>query len=122
MHAQVTIFDGPRSAELVAASDVANRERIQPTVSRDAELQQALAVNLVLRRPDGAEMIVTVARTVEALRCAGELIMATELLPGEDPVLLPGPSRIETWSVVDASAGEAVAALLDISVGASGVR
>ncbi|SDT17625.1 hypothetical protein SAMN04488543_3216 [Friedmanniella luteola] len=122
MYAQITTFDGPRSAELVAASDVANRERIQPALRQDAQLQQALAVNLVLRRPDGAEMIITVAQSTEALHRGGELIMATELLPGEDPVLLPGPSRIETWSVVDATAGEAVTALLDSSVGASGVR
>lgn len=122
MYAQVTTFDGPRSAELVAAADFANRERIQPTVGRDPEVQQALAVNLVLRRPDGAEMIVTVAQSEEALRRAGELIMATELLPGEDPMLLPGPSRIETWSVVHAHTGDAATELLATPVGTSGVR
>ena len=27
--------------------------------------------------------------------------MATELLPGEDPALLPGPDRIELYPVLD---------------------
>ena len=28
------------------------------------------------------------------------MIMGTELLPGEDPALLPGPDRIERYQVV----------------------
>ncbi|CAA9336864.1 MAG: hypothetical protein AVDCRST_MAG48-3430 [uncultured Friedmanniella sp.] len=122
MYAQVTTFDGPRSAELVAAADVANRERIMPVLSQDAELQQGLALNLILRRPDGAEMVITVARSTETLHRGEELILGTTLLPGEDPLLLPGPSRVETWSVVDVVPGGATADLLDARVGASGVR
>jgi hypothetical protein len=122
MYAQVTTFDGPRSPELVAAGDVASRQRIQPTMRQDAEMQQALAVNLVLRRTDGAEMIVTVVDSVEALARGEQLVFGTELLPGEDPLLLPGPDRVETWSVVDAAIGGAAAALLGAPVGDSGVR
>ena len=122
MYAQVTTFDGPRSAELVAAGDVATRDRILPVLRQDAELQQGLVLNLVLRRPDGAEMIITVARSTETLQRGEELVLGTTLLPGEDPMLLPGPSRVEVWSVVDVAPGGASADLLDVPVGASGVR
>ena len=30
-----------------------------------------------------------------------ELIMTSELLPGEDPALLPGPSRVERYAVAE---------------------
>jgi hypothetical protein len=32
-------------------------------------------------------------------------IMSTELLPGEDPALLTGPDRIETYAVEQSTAG-----------------
>lgn len=43
---------------------------------------------------------------------AQRLVMSTELLPGQDPALLPGPDRVETYDVVfahtpDVTAGAA---------------
>jgi len=96
MYAQLTYFDGPRTPEQVAAADFAGRNRIQPAVS---QLGQAFRV-YVLRRDDGSEVVVTIADSEQALLDAQKAIMSTELLPGEDPALLPGPDRIELYPVV----------------------
>lgn len=99
MYAQLTYFDGPRSPELVAAGDRSSRERIAPAMAADPRMSDELVANFVLRQPDGGEVIVTVVKSEEALRIGQQLIMSTTLLPGEDPALLPGPDRIETYRV-----------------------
>jgi hypothetical protein len=99
MHARLSYFDGPRSPELVAASDRAGRDRIEPAISNDPQLRDQLVSLLVLRRPDGGQVVITVMRSEAALARAQDVIMSTELLPGEDPALLPGPDRSETYQV-----------------------
>jgi hypothetical protein len=103
MFAQITYFDGPRSAELVAAGDRAGRERIEPAVLADPQLRAAHIATFVLRQPDGGEAVVVVTDSDEALDRGREVIMSTRLLPGEDPALLPGPSRVERYRVVAAT-------------------
>lgn len=100
MYAQLTYFDGPRSHELVAAGDRAGRDRIQPTIVADPEMRDQLVANYTLRQSDGGEVIITIVESEDALRRGRELIMETDLLPGEDPMLLPGPDRIEVFEVV----------------------
>jgi hypothetical protein len=102
MYAQFTYFDGPRSAELVAASERAARERIRPAIEADEQLSDQLVALFVCRRPDGGEVVVSVMRTREALDRAAQVIMSSELLPTEDPAMLPGPDRIDVIEVVDA--------------------
>ena len=97
MYAQLTYFDGPRTPEQVAASDFAGRERIQPAVS---DLGHRFRV-YKLRRDDGSEVVVTIADSEQDLVDAQKAIMSTELLPGEDPALLPGPDRIELYPVIE---------------------
>ena len=101
MHAQLTYFDGPRSPELVAAGDRANRERIRPAIEA-AGMDSELVANYTLRQPDGGEVVITITESAAGLDRGGEVIMGTELLPGEDRMLLPGPDRIERYEVVDA--------------------
>jgi hypothetical protein len=96
MYAQLTYFDGPRTPEQLAADDFAARERIQPAISK-------LGHNFriyVLRRDDGSQVVISIADSEQALLDAGKAIMSTELLPGEDPALLPGPDRIELYPVI----------------------
>ena len=95
MYAQLTYFDGPRTPQQMAAADFASRERIVPAVSK---LSHSLRVYL-LRRHDGSEIVVTVAESEQALLDMQKAIMGTDLLPGEDPALLPGPDRIELYPV-----------------------
>ncbi len=100
MYAQVVYLDGPRSAELVAASERAGRERITPAILADRQLRAAHVATYVLRQPDGAELVLIITDTAEALDRGVEVIMNTELLPGEDAALLPGPDRVERYDVV----------------------
>lgn len=95
MYAQLTYFDGPRTAEQVAADDFATRERIVPAVSA---LGHRFRVYL-LRRDDGSQVVVSIADTEQALLEAQKAIMGSQLLPGEDPTLLPGPDRVELYPV-----------------------
>ena len=46
-----------------------------------------------------SSVIVTLATSVETLDAAQRAVMATELTPGEDPALLPGPDRVEIHRV-----------------------
>ena len=103
MHAQIVYFDGPRSADLVAAGDRAGRERIEPATYADPRLKAAHVATFVLRQPDGSEAVVVVADSEEAIDRAREVIKNTELLPGEDETLLPGPDRVERYAVVYAA-------------------
>ena len=97
MHAQLTYFDGPRTPEQLAAADFAARERIHPAVS---QLGEAVRVYR-LRRDDGSEVVIVIAESEQVLLDGQKAIMGTELLPGEDPALLPGPDRIELYPVLD---------------------
>ena len=97
MHAQLTYFDGPQTPEQLAAADFAAQERILPTVSK---LDHPLRVYL-LRRHDGSGIVLSIADSEQALLDAQKAIMSTELLPGEDPALLPGPDRIELYPVLE---------------------
>ena len=96
MYAQLTYFDGPRTPEQIAASDFAARNRIEPAVSR---LGHSFRV-YVLRRDDGSQVVVSIADREQDLLDAQKAIMNSELLPGEDPALLPGPDRIELYPVI----------------------
>jgi hypothetical protein len=96
MYAQLTYFDGPRSAELMAADEFATRERIIPAVSKLGHHFRFY----VLQRDDGSQVVVVIADTEQALLDAQKAIMSSELLPGEDPALLPGPDRVELYPVI----------------------
>jgi hypothetical protein len=97
MYAQLSYFDGPRTPDQVAAADFAVRERIAPAVSTVGGLVRVHR----LRRDDGAEVVVSIAESEQALIDAQKAIMASTLLPGEDPALLPGPDRIELYPVIE---------------------
>jgi hypothetical protein len=102
MYAQLVRFDGPRSPEMVAASERAGLERIQPAVSSDPIVQAAHVATYVLRQPNGGEVVLVIAETAEALRRGDEVIRNTTLLPGEDPALLTEPDSSEMYEVVRA--------------------
>jgi hypothetical protein len=93
--ARLMYFDGPRAPEIAAAADRAGRERIWPAIS---SLNGLVGV-FVLRRSDLGAVVITLATSVEALDAAARAALSTDLLPGEDPALLPGPDRIEIHHV-----------------------
>ena len=110
MFAQLTYFDGPRSPELIAAAERANRERIEPAILAEPSVRDHLVALYQLRRPDGGEVMVVIVEHEDTLDKAREVIMNTELLPGEDPALLPGPDRNERYEVVQTKVAPLVAA------------
>lgn len=94
-YARLVYFDGPRAPEQAAAEDAAGQHRLWPAVHAVSGLIRIS----VLRRRDLGSLIVVLATSVEALEATTEAIMATELLPEEDPALLPGPDRVELHQV-----------------------
>ena len=105
MYAQLTIFDGPRSPELVAAAERAGTERIDPLLESHPDLRADLVARYVLTQPDGGSAVVVITGSESTLDKAIQLITTSELLPGEDPALLPGPSRVERYLVADVQHG-----------------
>ncbi|MFC6011581.1 hypothetical protein [Nocardia lasii] len=91
MYAHLIWFDQPRNADALAAVEFADTHRIRPAVATVPGLLDYYE----LRRPDGSGVVIGIAETEAALHTVRETILATELLPGEDPTLLPGPDRVE---------------------------
>jgi hypothetical protein len=94
-YARLVCFDGPRAPEQTAAEDLAGRQRIWPAIRG----LSGLVGIYVLRGSDLSSVIVTLATSVETLDAAQRAVMATELMPGEDPALLSGPDRVEIHRV-----------------------
>ena len=93
--ARLMYFDGPRAPEQVAAEDLAGRQRIWPAMRGSGGLVAAY----VLRGRDLGGVVITLATSVQTLDAIARAVMSTELMPGEDPALLPGPDRIEIHHV-----------------------
>jgi len=94
-YARLMYFDGPRAPEQATAEELAGRQRIWPAI-RDLS---GLVGTYVLRGPDLGSVVITLATSVEALDATARAVMSTELMPGEDLALLPGPDRIEIHHV-----------------------
>jgi len=102
MFVQIATFDGPRSAEMVEASTRAGRDRIAPLIDADPDLRASLLGSIKAVAEDGGECIVVLAQDASALDRLDHLVRTSELLPGEDPALLPGPSRIVRYESTEA--------------------
>ena len=98
-YAQLTWFDGPRGAEQSAAELRAGRERIWPAV-RDVE---GVGASYTLIAEDRSLVVVGFGASTATIEAVQEAIMATELLPGEDPALLPGADRVDLHRVLHAA-------------------
>jgi hypothetical protein len=94
-YARLIYFDGPRAPEQVAAGDLAGQQRIWPAIRN----LSGLVGVYVLRGSDLGSVVITLTTSAETLDAAAQAVMSTELLPGEDPALLPGPDRIEIHHV-----------------------
>jgi len=89
--ARLMYFDGPQAPEQAAAADRAGRDRIWPAIRG----LSGLTGIYVLQAKDLGAVVITLATSIEALDAAARAAMSTELMPGEDPALLPGPDQIE---------------------------
>ncbi|GAD83071.1 hypothetical protein [Nocardia asteroides] len=96
MYAHLVWFDRPRTAAELAAADFASANRIAPALATVPGLLDYYE----LRRPDGSGVVIGFGESEAALDAVRAAILATELLPGEDPALLPGPDRVEIYPVL----------------------
>jgi hypothetical protein len=94
-HARLLYFDGPRAPEQADAEEFAGRQRIWPAI-RDLS---GLVGVWVLCGPQSATVVCVLATSAPTLDAITHAVMVSELLPGEDVALLPGPDRIETLVV-----------------------
>ena len=101
MLAQVIQFNGPRSAEMLAASDRAGRDRLGPTLMADPRVLEDFVAMLTLRKQDGTELKILLMRRPDGFDVVRDVVMSSKLLPGEDVALLPGPDLIDTYTVTD---------------------
>ena len=101
MLAQLMHFKGPRSAEVLAASDRASRDRLGPTLLADPRVQEDFIAMLTLRQPDGTELKILLMRRPQGFDVVRDVVMSSRLLPGEDAALLPGPDLIDRFTVTD---------------------
>lgn len=97
--AQATWFDRPLTQAQADAARFGGRERIRPAVRG----LDGLGGFYVLTAEDRSMLILGFTESIEAMETVQKTIMSTELLPGEDPALLPGPDRIDVHRVLHTS-------------------
>lgn len=94
-YAQANWFAGPRDEARVRAEHFAGTARLWPA----ARQVPGIGPLFVLRGADGATLVLGFAESVAAIEAVQRAVLATELLPGEDPALLTGPDRIDLHRV-----------------------
>lgn len=95
--AALLCFDGPMSEARAAALRRAGFERIGPLMGEHAGTVRSIVLSQPERR---SKIVVMQALSVDALEDAQRVVMSSELLPGEDPALLPGPDRVDLYRVM----------------------
>jgi hypothetical protein len=98
LFAQVVWINGAGDPAVADAADRGGRERIDPAV-RDVE---GLVDVLAFRSADHRIVVVGTATSLETHAAVADRIERTELLPDEDPALLPGYDRLELGRVLRA--------------------
>jgi hypothetical protein len=95
--AVVLSFDGPLADPLLHAAQFGAQHRVVPAIKATPGTVRGLALLDGERR---ALLVINLVTSVEALDALGHAVNSTELLPGEDPALLPGPDRAEAYRVL----------------------
>jgi hypothetical protein len=95
---QVVEFSGPRTEEWVAAEQRAAAGRLGPAT----EGIDGIVSVTRMRAADNAYLVVILAESMDVFDVASQVIMSTELLPGEDPELLGAPDRVSFYRLVHA--------------------
>ncbi|WP_147261916.1 hypothetical protein [Blastococcus sp. TF02A-26] len=104
LFAQVTWINGDGDPARADAAEYAGRHRIRPAVHGIEGVVEVL----VLRSDDHRVVVVGLATGRETHQEVQRTIMATALLPDEDPALLTGADRIDLVRVLSAELPTAV--------------
>jgi hypothetical protein len=97
--ASLVWIDGPLGQEQVEATRFAGRERINPAVAGLPGVGRTIAMWQPATR---SYVILSLAAGLDELEAGHRTIMSTELLPGEDPALLPGADRVDLHRILAA--------------------
>jgi len=95
--AVVLWFDGPIADPVLKAARYAGQHRLTPAIQATPGTVRGWALLDPARR---AMCVINLVTSVDALDALAHAINSTELLPGEDLALLPGPDRVETNRVL----------------------
>jgi hypothetical protein len=95
--AVVLWFDGPLADPVLKAAKYAGQHRLVPAVEATPGTVRGWALLDPARR---TMCVINLVASVDALDALAHAVNNTELLPGEDPALLPGPDRVETNRVL----------------------
>jgi hypothetical protein len=95
--AVVLWFDGPLADPALKAAKYAGQHRLEPAIRATPGTVRGWALLDPVRR---ALCVINLVTSVDALDALAQAANNTELLPGEDPALLPGPDRVETYRVL----------------------
>jgi hypothetical protein len=95
--AVVLWFDGPIAEPMLDAARYAGEHRIAPAIRATPGTVHGWALLDPARR---AACVINLVTSVDALDALGHTVNNTGLLPGEDPALLVGPDRVETYRVL----------------------
>ncbi|MGY1673568.1 hypothetical protein [Geodermatophilus sp. SYSU D00710] len=96
LFAQVTWLDTGGDPARADAAEHGGRDRIWPAV-RDID---GIVEVLALRSTDDRIVVIGLATATEARDRVQQAVVRTELLPDEDPALLPGHDRVEMARVL----------------------
>jgi hypothetical protein len=99
-------FETPMSQARFDAGQRGAKERIQPTVAKVPGAGRIVTLWDAERR---ALVVFAFATSMDALDASGRTANSTELLPGEDPALLTGPTRYDVCTVVASEPAPAAA-------------
>lgn len=98
MAAAVLEFTGPVSPELFAAAERGFTDRIKPLM----RIQPGFVRCLVCVQPDsGDQIVINFTESFDTMRAFEQAVTNSELLPDEDPALLPGPDHVAVQTVVE---------------------
>ncbi len=96
LFASLTWLNGSGNPAQADAAEHGGRNRIWPAVR---EIDGIVTV-LALRSTDDRIVVAALTTAMETHTAVGEAVQRTELLPDEDPALLPGADRIEPARVL----------------------
>ena len=85
MLAQVVQFNGPRSPEMLAAADRADRERLGPLMLAHPKMREQMVAMMVLRQDDGSQWNILIVRTAEGLRLVRDLVTSSDAFSLDAP-------------------------------------
>jgi len=93
-------FDGPLAQPVLDAARYGGEHRLTPAIQATPGTVRGFALFDPERR---AVCVLNLVTSVDVLDDLARAANRTELLPGEDPALLPGPDRAETYRVLSLS-------------------